>query len=159
MKIGTSPALSGLLLGPCLGLARPEVVRHHIPSSNFSCAQSVEVSGNTKTYYVSGQVPPVIEKDADPKGPQADGDTKTQTVGVLDKINDTLKVLGLSMGDAVKTQVFLMNDAHAPMNFKGFMARCTQFFGDNQPNLPARVVTGLSARSRSREGSEMKTRA
>jgi enamine deaminase RidA (YjgF/YER057c/UK114 family) len=67
------------------------VVRHPIPNSNFPIAQSVEVSGNTKTYYVGGQVSPVIDKDADPKSPQAYGDTKTQTVGVLNKINGILE--------------------------------------------------------------------
>jgi enamine deaminase RidA (YjgF/YER057c/UK114 family) len=167
VKIGTALALSGLLLGPCLGPAPAEVVRPPIPSSDFPIAQSVEVSGNTKTHYIGGQVPPVIDRDADPKGPQAYGDTKTQTVGVLNKINDILKVLRLGMGDVVKMQAFLMNDAHAPINFKGFMERYTQFLGHNQPNLPARVVIGVSAlaksqisgrdRSRSREGWEMKT--
>jgi len=36
-------------------------------------------------------------------------------------------------------QQALMNDAHAPMDFKGFMEGYTQFFGDNQPNLPTRA--------------------
>jgi enamine deaminase RidA (YjgF/YER057c/UK114 family) len=143
MKIGSAVALIALLLGA--GAARAEVVRHAIPNSNFPIAQSVEVSGNVKTYYVSGQVPPVVDKDADPKSPQAYGDTKTQTVGVLNRIKGILEGLGLGMGDVVKMQVFLVNDARAPMDFKAFMEGYTQFFGGDQPNLPARAVVGVAA--------------
>ena len=143
MKIGSVLALIALLLGG--GAARAEVVRHPIPNSNFPIAQSVEVSGNTKTYYISGQVPPVVDKDADPKSPQAYGDTKTQTVGVLNRIKGILEGLGLGMGDVVKMQVFLVNDARTPMDFKAFMGGYTQFFGGDQPNLPARAVVGVAA--------------
>ncbi len=143
MKIGSAVALVALLIGG--GAARAEVVRYPIPNSNFPIAQSVEVSGNAKTYYVSGQVPPVVDKDADPKTPQAYGDTKTQTVGVLNRIKGILEGLGLGMGDVVKMQVFLVNDARAPMDFKAFMEGYTQFFGGDQPNLPARAVVGVAA--------------
>ena len=143
MKIGPGIALSALLL--TVAAARAEVVRHPIPNSNFPIAQSVEIPGNATTYYVSGQVPPVIDKDADPKSAQAYGDTKTQTVGVLNKIKGILEGLGLGMGDVVKMQVFLVNDARAPIDFKGFMEGYTQFFGGDQPNLPARVVVGVAA--------------
>ena len=143
MKIEAFLVPSVFLLG--LGSAQAEVVRHSIPNSNFPIAQSVEVSGNTTTFYVSGQVPPVINKDADPASPQAYGDTKTQTVGVLNKIRAILEGLGLGMGYVVKMQVFLVNDARAPMDFKGFMEGYTQFFGGNQPNLPARAVVGVAA--------------
>ncbi len=143
MKIGPAFALTALLLS--FGAARAEVLRHPIPNSNFPIAQAVEVSGNATTYYVSGQVPPVISKDADPKTPQAYGDTKTQTVGVLNKIKGILEGLGLGMGDIVKMEVFLVNDAQSPMDFKAFMDGYTQFFGGNQPNLPARAVVGVAA--------------
>jgi enamine deaminase RidA (YjgF/YER057c/UK114 family) len=143
MKIGPFLVLGALLLG--LGPAGAEVVRHPIPNSNFPIAQSVEVSGNVTTYYVSGQVPPLVNKDADPATPYAYGDTKTQTVGVLTKIKGILEGLGLGMGDVVKMQVFLVNNAAAPMDFKAFMEGYTQFFGGDQPNLPARSVIGVAA--------------
>jgi enamine deaminase RidA (YjgF/YER057c/UK114 family) len=62
--------------------AQADVIRHPIPNSTFPIAQAVEVTGNARTVYVSGQVPPAINKDADPNSAQAYGDTKTQTVGV-----------------------------------------------------------------------------
>jgi enamine deaminase RidA (YjgF/YER057c/UK114 family) len=142
MKIGTA-VVSALLLG--LGPAHADVVRHPNPNSNFPIAQSVEVSGTATTYYVSGQVPPLINKDADPATPFAYGDTKTQTVAVLTKIKGILEGLGLGMGDVVKMQVFLVNSAASPMDFKAFMEGYTQFFGGGQPNLPARSVIGVAA--------------
>jgi enamine deaminase RidA (YjgF/YER057c/UK114 family) len=125
--------------------AQADVVRHPIPNSTFPIAQSVQVTGNVTTYYVSGQVPPVINKDADPSSQQAYGDTRTQTVGVLNRIKGILEGLGLGMGDVVKMQVFLVHNAAAPMDFKAFMEGYTQFFGGSQPNLPARSVVGIAA--------------
>src|ERR1700737_3230938 len=128
-----------------LDAARAEVTRYPIPNSTFPIAQVVQVTGNATTYYLSGQVPPMISKDADPTSPQAYGDTRTQTVGVLNKIKAILEGQGLGIGDVVKMQVFLVHDARAPMDFKAFMEGYTQFFGGTQPNLPARSVVGVAA--------------
>src|ERR1700751_6154968 len=76
-------AIAGAPLGTaCSGLALAKIIRHPIPNSNFPIAQAVQVPGNATTYYVSGQVPPVANKDADPSSREAYGDTKAQTVGV-----------------------------------------------------------------------------
>ena len=135
---------AGLLIAG-LGAARADVVRYPIPNSTFPIAQTVQVPGSATTYYVSGQVAPVVNKDADPASPQAFGDTRTQTVGVLNKIKAILEGLGLGMADVVKMQVFLVDDTRAPMDFKAFMEGYTQFFGGNQPNLPVRSVVGVAA--------------
>jgi enamine deaminase RidA (YjgF/YER057c/UK114 family) len=125
--------------------AHADVVRHPIPNSTFPISQAVQVTGTTTTWYVSGQVPPLVNKDADPQTPQAYGDVKTQTVGVLNRIKGILDSHGLGMGDVVKMQVFLVHDARAPMDFKAFMEGYTQFFGGSQPNLPARSVVGVAS--------------
>ena len=135
--------LSALAIDP--GAARAEVVRYPIPNSTFPIAQAVKVSGDTATYYISGQVPPVVSKEAEPNSREAFGDTKTQTVGVLTKIKGILEGLGLGIADVVKMQVFLVHDARAPMDFRAFMEGYTQFFGGAQPNLPARSVVGVAA--------------
>jgi enamine deaminase RidA (YjgF/YER057c/UK114 family) len=143
MRIASMMTALAVLAG--VGAAQADVVRHPIPNSSFPISQSVEVSGNVTTYYVSGQVPPLVDKTAEATSPQAYGDTKTQTVGVLNKIKGILEGLGLGMGDVVKMQVFLVNDARSPMDFKAFMEGYTQFFGGDQANLPARSVIGVAA--------------
>ena len=137
--------LPGAAFAASVSAAQAEVTRYPIPNSSFPIAQVVQVTGNATTYYVSGQVPPLVNKDADPASPSAYGDTKLQTVGVLTKINGILQGLGLSMADVVKMQVFLVHSAAAPMDFKAFMEGYTQFFGGSQPNLPARSVVGVAA--------------
>ena len=127
------------------GVARADVVRYPIPNSTFPIAQAVQIPVGATTYYISGQVPPLVNKDADPASPQAYGDTRTQTVGVLNKIKGILEGLGLGISDVVKMQVFLVHDARAPMDFRAFMEGYTQFFGGSQPNLPARSVVGVAA--------------
>jgi enamine deaminase RidA (YjgF/YER057c/UK114 family) len=141
----TTTLLLAALTAGTPAIAQAEVIRHPIPNSTFPIAQAVQVQGNVTTTYVSGQVPPVVNKDADPSNPAAYGDTKTQTVGVLTRIKGILEGLGLSMGDVVKMQVFLVHTPSAPMDFKAFMEGYTQFFGGSQPNLPARSVLGVAS--------------
>src|ERR1700744_1779733 len=137
-----------LLLVAALSMAdaaRAEVIRHPIPNSTFPIAQAVEVKGPVTTYYVSGQVPPAVNKDADPQDAAAYGDVTTQTVGVLTRIKAILEGLGLTMADVVKMQVFLVHTPAAPMDFGAFMKGYTQFFGGSQPNLTARSVVGVAS--------------
>src|SRR6201990_3444163 len=140
-----SRALLLIVALSCAGVVHAEVISHPIPNSTFPIAQAVEVKGPVTTYYVSGQVPPAVNKDADQQTLAAYGDTKTQTVGVLTRIKGILEGLGLTMGDVVKMQVFLVHSPAAPMAFKGFMEGYTQFFGGSQPNLPARSVLGVAS--------------
>lgn len=144
MKSGLAIALAASLLAT-VGAAQAEVVRHPIPNSTFPIAQAVQVSGNTTTYYISGQVPPVADKNAPPTSTQAYGDVKTQTVAVLNRTKAILEGLGLTMADVIKMQVFLVHDQRAPMDFKAFMEGYTQFYGGDQPKLPVRSVFGVAA--------------
>ncbi len=142
-------------LAIALMLTRPhpllaqEVIRYPIPNSDFPIARAVELPANAQLVYVSGQVPPIVNTDAPRTSIEAFGDTKTQTVGVLERIQSILTDANLTMGDVVKMQVFLVGDPNndGNMDFAGFMEGYTQFFGTKeQPNLPARSamqVAGL----------------
>lgn len=136
-----------LLLAPAL--AAQDVVRNKLPNSNFPIAASVEVPAGKTTVYLSGKVPSVINADAPRGSLEAYGDTKAQTINVLNAIKADLEGLGLGMGDVVKMQVFLVGDPgkEGKMDFAGFMEGYSQFFGtEAQPNLPARStmqVAGL----------------
>jgi enamine deaminase RidA (YjgF/YER057c/UK114 family) len=124
-----------------------EIVRHKIPGSDFPIAQAVTLPPSATIHFISGQVPPVIDKAAPADTLAAYGDTKVQTMGVLKKIDEILKGMGLAMGDVVKMQVFLVGDPakDGRADIKGFMESYTQFFGGSQPNLPARAVMQVAA--------------
>ncbi|WEF32676.1 RidA family protein [Pseudoduganella chitinolytica] len=124
-----------------------DIVRHKIPGSDFPIAQAVTLPPNATIHFISGQVPPVVDKAANPDSLAAYGDTRMQTMGVLKRIDDILKSMNLTMADVVKMQVFLVGDPGkgGRADVKGFMAAYTQFFGASaqpnpQPNLPARAV-------------------
>lgn len=140
MLVGIGLAIALILTMPHRSLAQA-VIRYPIPDSNFPIARAVELPANARLVYVSGQVPPVVNADAPRDSIEAFGDTRTQTVGVLERIRSILSDVGLTMGDVVKMQVFLVGDPNSGgrMDFAGFMEGYTQFFGtEQQPNLPAR---------------------
>lgn len=142
-------SLVPLLLAAHAPASAQAIVRHKIPGSDFPIAQAVTLPAGTTIHFISGQVPPVIDKTADQNSPSAFGDTKTQTVGVLNKIQDILKGMGLGMGDVVKMQVFLVGDPgkSGKADVAGFMEGYTQFFGGPQPRLPARAVVQVAGLS------------
>ncbi|MEJ6393496.1 RidA family protein [Gymnodinialimonas sp. 2305UL16-5] len=122
------------------------IVRNPIPGSDFPIAQSVEVPAGATILYVSGQVPPVIDESAERGSRAAYGDTETQTVGVLERVEAALVNGGFTMDDVVKMQVFLVGDPEmdGEMDFEGFMRGYTQFFSAERGNLPARSAMEIA---------------
>jgi enamine deaminase RidA (YjgF/YER057c/UK114 family) len=131
-------------------IASDDVVRHKIPNSDFPVAQAVEIPAGQTLVFLSGQGADIADKNAAKDSIAAYGDTKTQTLNTLTKIDATLKSLGLRMQDVVKMQVFLVGDPaqEGKIDFAGFMDSYKKFFGTpEQPNLPARSamkVAGLA---------------
>ena len=143
-----STLLATLLVAATAPAVAADVVRHKIPGSDFPISAAVEIPAGKTLVFLSGVVPPVADASA-PKGSlQAYGDTKTQTIGVLTAIDKQLKGMGLTMGDVVKMQAFLVGDPakEGKMDFAGFMAGYTQFFGTKaQPKLPSRSAMQVAA--------------
>jgi len=140
-------ALTALLAGPFVASAQ-DVVRYKIPGSNFPISAAVEVPAGKATVYVSGNAAPVVDPKAAKDSVAAYGNTETQTIGALTAIQKQLQSMHLDMGDIVKMNVFLVGDAEhgGRMDFAGFMAGYTKFFGTKeQPNLPARSAVQVAA--------------
>ena len=137
-----------LLLAPSFADAH-DVVRHKLPNnSTFPIAAAVEVPAGATTVYLSGMVPPVADAAAPANSVAAYGNTQVQTVSVLKAIDAQLKAIGLTMGDVVKMQVFLVGDPalEGRMDFGGFMKGYSEFFGTaSQPNLPVRSTMQVAA--------------
>ncbi|HTX25188.1 MAG TPA: RidA family protein [Steroidobacteraceae bacterium] len=127
------------------------VVRYPLPGgSTFPIARAVAVPPGYELIFHSGFTAEPANPKAKPGTPEYLGDTKTQTISVLKQIQASLKEMGLSLADVVKMNAFLVGDpAGGRMDFRGFMAGYTQFFGTKeQPNLPARSavqVAGLAS--------------
>jgi enamine deaminase RidA (YjgF/YER057c/UK114 family) len=146
-------ALVAALLQLAPGAAAPAmadepVSRLALPDNNpFPISAAVSVSAGTDLYFLSGAVPPMINKEA-PKGSTAAyGDMETQATNALTSIKGTLDKLGLTMGDVIKMTAFLVADpATGKLDFDGFMTGYKKFFGTpEQPNKPARSAVQIAA--------------
>ena len=125
-----------------ISLSLADVTRYPVPNgSTFPIAQAVEVTADTGLVFLSGATPLPADTSADVGNPAYYGDTRTQTISVLNRIKENLEDKGLQMGDIIKLTVFLVGDPanDGVMDFAGFMQGYTEFFGtEAQPNLPAR---------------------
>lgn len=128
-----------LLVFVVMGLTvHGQVNRVPLPNSNFPISEGVWV-GNT--LYLSGVIDSSIAKGQV-------GDTETQTTHVIEAIQQALEAQKLSLGDIVMMHAYLAGDpAHdGKMDFAGFMAGYTKFFGTKeQPNKPARSAMQVAA--------------
>ncbi|MFT3789939.1 MAG: RidA family protein [Rudaea sp.] len=144
-KIAVPVLAAAAALGASAATAK-DAIRYNGPAG-FPIAQAVEVPAGQAIVFLSGSVPDVADKAAPKDSIQSYGDTKTQTVSILKKIEATLKSMNLGMSDVVKMQIFLAGDpAHdGKMDFGGMMEGYRQFFGTKeQPNLPARSVVKVA---------------
>ncbi|HTV86627.1 MAG TPA: RidA family protein [Dyella sp.] len=128
-----------------------DVTRYKLPNSNFPISAAVEVPAGKSLVFLSGQMAS-MPKDAKGGGGSAEAlDTRAQTIGALENIKAQLESMHLSLRDVVKMNVYLVADKNkaGKLDFEGFMAGYTQFFGTkDQPNLPARSAVQVAALAR-----------
>ncbi len=127
------------------GAAAAEIARHTAP--NAIIHQAVVVPAGSETVYLSGIVPaPIAEGKTDSFA--AFGNTKTQTISVLERIKAALAARGYAMSDVVKLTVFLVGDPAlgGKMDFAGMNEAYRMYFGsaDNK-NLVARSTIQVAA--------------
>ena len=100
---------------------------------------------------MSGTVPQVIDKTAEPGSRAAYGDMEAQTTSVLEELTKRLERIGLGMGDVVMMRAYLVGDSEqdGALDFAGFMRGYTKFFGTKaQPNLPSRSAFQIAGLAR-----------
>ena len=136
-------AVGGVLALSMVGSApAADIVRHSLgANNNFPIARAVQVPAGKTIYFHSGTTPAPLDPKAAPGSAEYWGDTKTQALSVFARLKDSLDQLGLGFQDTVAMTVYLVGDPAkgGKMDFEGFMAAYTQYFGTKeQPNLPAR---------------------
>jgi len=138
-------AIAPALITP---VSAAEITRHPLGGgSKFPIARAVEVPAGTAIIFHSGQTPSALDPKATPGTAAYWGDTKTQTLSVFARIKASLDDMKLGFGDVVAMTVYLVGDPAkgGNMDFDGFMAAYSQFFGTKeQPNLPARSTVQVA---------------
>jgi len=101
--------------------------------------KGVIVPAGYETFYLSGQLADPIDP-AKKETIEDFGDTRTQTVSILNKIKALLESKGYAIGDVVKMQAFLAADPKlGKIDFAGFNAGFKEFFGSaTNPDTVAR---------------------
>lgn len=146
-KTATTLIAAALTLAAAAASAQ-EIKRTPIPNSNFPISVAVTVPATASTVYFSGVLPEVANAAA-PKGSfESFGDTQTQTLSVLRRLQAALAAEGLSFADVVQLRVFLVGDPKldGKLDFNGLNAAYGQFFGTaQQPAKPARTALQVVA--------------
>ncbi|UZK70103.1 RidA family protein [Sphingomonas sp. S1-29] len=144
---------AGVLLTVVLAApAGAQVVRHQNPGTTPSLIlQAVTVPPGAETLVLSGQLAAPIDPSKPPTGWESFGDTKTQTISILNKIKAILASKGYAMSDVIKLTVFVTADparTDGKMDFVGMNEGFKQFFRTAEnPNTVARStvqVAGLA---------------
>src|ERR1700722_1611414 len=145
MKLKTGVMAAALMAVAC-GVQAQVVVKHLQPNEKSPIANGVWAGD---TLYLSGQLASPVTPADEAKGtPAVYGDTKTQAMSALGKIQALLKEQGLDMKDVAKMTVFLAGDPAMgnKLDFAGLQGAYTQFFGTKeQPNKPARSAMQVAA--------------
>ena len=110
-------------------------------------ASTVTVPASAKFVYLAGSTASPV----DPAKPDEFGDTKAQTLNILTKMKATLEGMGMTMGDVVKVNVFLVGvpEREGRMDSPAMNEVFKTFFGTpEQPNKPARSTVQVAALGR-----------
>jgi enamine deaminase RidA (YjgF/YER057c/UK114 family) len=133
---------------PSFGQATDKVERVPAANPEIPISAAVVVPAGYDTIYVSGNLAKVANPNAAKGSTEMFGDTKTQTISVLQQMQDVLAAQHLTMADVVKITVFLAGDPanSGKMDFAGMNAGFLQFFGSaQQPLKPARSTVQVAA--------------
>lgn len=146
MRMMARMSVAAAMLAGALAAQGQVEVKHLQPNEKSPIANGVWAGD---TLYLSGQLAsPVTAADAAKGTAAVYGDTKTQSLSALNKIQALLKEQGLDMKDVVKMTVFLAGDPAngGKLDFAGLQGAYTQFFGTAaQPNKPARSAFQVAA--------------
>ncbi len=140
-------ALSFIFLISCQ--ASQQVVRHG-GNSNSQILQGVEIPKGKKLFFTSGLVAPVLDSTSNIIYERY-GDTYTQSVNTLQRIEEVLKNAGLKMQDVIFLRIYIAPDPSKDntIDFEAWFKAYNVYFNNAQnPNKVARTTLGVAALAR-----------
>ena len=117
-------------------------------SPRSSIASAVAVPENQSYFWTSGTVPPLLNRNAPTGSRERYGDTKTQAIGTLKRIETQLKQVGLDLSDIVYLRVYITPDKfkNNEYDYRGWFEAYSQFFNNqNNPRKVARSTVGVGS--------------
>ncbi|MEQ9423436.1 MAG: RidA family protein [Cyclobacteriaceae bacterium] len=132
-----------------LSIEPQEVVLYDNPSS--SILRGFELPADKKLFITSGLVSLANDTTREEKTLERYGDTYTQSIGCLKRIEGLLKEAGLKMSDVVFLRVYVAPDPNNEdqHDFQGWFDAYGKFFNNDQnPSKVARSTIGVAALAR-----------
>jgi enamine deaminase RidA (YjgF/YER057c/UK114 family) len=146
--ISGAAAAAVLLFMPRSTAAQGPPANVEFKGGRGNISSSVAIPANAAVVWTSGTVPSAADPNA-PAGTRARwGDTKTQAVSVLRRIEEELKLHGLAMKDVIYLRAYLVPDKEkgGTIDTQGWNEAYGQFFNNQQnPTKPARSTVGVIA--------------
>lgn len=142
--------IAGACMATCFAAASHAQIARVKSNPNAVILDAAKVSAGAETLYISGQLPSPIDPAksmADIKSIDDLGDTKTQTISVLNKIKAILESQGYTMQDLVKLSLFVAPDPKlGKLDFMGANEGFKMFFGTAEnPTTVARSTFQVGA--------------
>jgi enamine deaminase RidA (YjgF/YER057c/UK114 family) len=133
--------LPAVLFALAAGAAQAQNV--HVNPNNSFISSAVKVPAGSEMLYVSGITPDPV---AGAPAATPFGDTKTQVISILTKIQGIMKAQGYELSDSVMMRVLLVGDPAkgGGMDFAGMMEGYNQFYGPLKTK-PARITSQVAA--------------
>ncbi|MBO1346767.1 MAG: RidA family protein [Hormoscilla sp. GUM202] len=126
--------------------AAPETVEFYARPTS-SIASAVAVPGGRGYFWTSGTVPPPLDRNAPAGSRERYGDTKTQALGTLKRIEERLQQVGLTISDVIYLRVYLVADKFKDnqIDYQGWFDAYKEYFNNSSnPNKVARSTVGVA---------------
>lgn len=139
--------LAILTAAPAFAQEAPDSVAFYGLTPQASIAGGVVIPAGRSVVWTSGTVPPVFNERAMAGTRERFGDTKIQATGILLRIEDDLRELGLSLSDVVYLRAYLVPDPETGrIDTQGWNEAYREFFGNERnATRPARSTVGVAA--------------
>lgn len=126
---------AGVDVKAATGVGAPRSVTRY-GAATSPILSAVAVPEKQAYFWTSGTVPPVIDPNAPTGTRDRYGDTKTQAIGTITRIQTLLTDAGLSLDDVVYLRVYLVADPafNNKVDYQGWFDAYAQFF--NTASVP-----------------------
>ncbi|WP_291786441.1 RidA family protein [Cecembia sp.] len=111
-----------------------------------SILRGVYVPEGKEYFYTSGLVAPVKNPDAEPGTYQRYGDTYEQSIGILERIKETIGEAGFGLEDVIFLRVYLAPDKEGNVDWNAWFKAYGEYFNNEQnPNKVSRSTLAVYA--------------
>jgi len=121
-----------------------DIIRYDRPESGI--LKGVYVPEGKEYFYTSGLVAPVKDENAEPGSYGRYGNTYEQSIGILERIKETIGEADFSMQDVIFLRVYIAPDRDGKIDWDAWFTAYGEYFNnEGNPNKVARSTIAVYA--------------